>query len=227
MARLTLGCVSVEVSQSSLGPTGGTKVLEGALRMASGRRIGDVDAPLGGMLVPADRGRGGACEAVVSNDAAEFIRLDDLLSGMLDKRCKLPAPMLGFVLSMQKLRGYPNQHWSRHHDGGGLEGSWSRCSALHLPQNQLMTLSTHRTVESITTFLPWFTSYLPFADKSKKPSVLHIDTGRSANGYPDFHRSLTIGDDSVLSRGDKLATDQGTAGGRCRTTSSDNARWSE
>ncbi len=41
----------------SVGKIAGTKVLDGALRSVgpSGRRMGDVEAPLGGILVPALR----------------------------------------------------------------------------------------------------------------------------------------------------------------------------
>lgn len=78
-------------------------MVDGALRRfdASGRRRGEVDAPFGGMLVAvpsvalADWGRGGPCEAVDSIDATEFMCLDDLLSGMLDKGFGLAQAMAG------------------------------------------------------------------------------------------------------------------------------------
>lgn len=102
VTTLTLAWVIVEVSKSSVGQMLGTKVLEGVLRVASGRRIGDVDAPFGGMLVPADWDRGGACEPVERVDTAEFRFLDDLLSGMLNKACGLPPPTFCLIPLVQE-----------------------------------------------------------------------------------------------------------------------------
>ena len=100
IAKLALGWVSGETSRSSVGHSAGTKVLEGGCRTGSGRRMGEEDAPFEGTLVLEDWGLG-PCEAVDKVDATEFMCLDDLLSGMLDRIGGLPLPILGLPASIE------------------------------------------------------------------------------------------------------------------------------
>lgn len=86
------------MSSRSVGITEGTNVRDGARRRPKtvGRRIGEVDRPLAGTVVPflgvSCDGRGGrAYEASNGMETAElpwYICLEEALSGMLDKRLR-------------------------------------------------------------------------------------------------------------------------------------------
>ena len=100
-ARLRREWVSLGVSRRSIGIIKGTNVRDGGRRKVKtlGRRIGEVDRPRAGTVVPFlgiacnGRGGGGACAAEAADDTetaglAGNRSLEELLSGMLDKRLK-------------------------------------------------------------------------------------------------------------------------------------------
>ena len=92
------------MSSRSVGITEGANVREGARRRdrTLGRRIGEVDRPRGGSVVPllsvpcGGRG-GGSCRAVDRTETAELgwnICLEEALSGILDNRLRPSPPII-------------------------------------------------------------------------------------------------------------------------------------
>lgn len=102
-ARLRREWVNLGVSSRSVGITEGANVRDGARRRVttSGRRMGEVDRPRAGTVVPllgvpCDGRCGKGCVAADRMEAAElpcWICLEELRSGMLDKRLR-PFPAI-------------------------------------------------------------------------------------------------------------------------------------
>lgn len=128
MARLRREWVSFGASSTSIGMTEGANVRDGARRRvkALGRRIGEVDRPRAGTVVPLlgvpcnskGGGGGGAAKDADRTETAELpgmVCLEEALSGMLDKGVS-PSPGIADkeVISVVASRYYLGKWYPLH-----------------------------------------------------------------------------------------------------------------